>query len=391
MRTLLVVVAGAALFAATYIALDLNKLYALYFGFDNGIFLQTLANIASDGSAFNWAEGRSHFYVHDSWLIYVLVPLVKAYPYQQTLIVVQVLLIAASAVALYAFARVIGVDRTAAALLALAYLISPSVQGFAYNDFSEGHFEPLLIFALAIGAAKRSLPWTLVFAQLLLGVKEDVAFFLLWFGIAGAVWYDRRLGTSVALLAALNAAAYAAYVGVHGQNPAVPHYGWRVLYPAQDAAFLIEILAPFAFAPLFLRRRVLLALPLVAELVLANNRDGFPMARAGTHYTEPLIALCAVGAALVLRTRPRLARWALACSLCMALFFNTTVLHPGRHLYAVQRAQYMEAAALVRYQRSALFAPEDQGAWAVAAGDLRARVYGFGRPLRSEKAAWNTK
>jgi hypothetical protein len=67
------------------------------------------------------------------------------------------------------------------------------------------------------------------------------------------------------------------------------------------------------------------------------------------------------------------------------------VLHPGRHLYAVQRAQYMEAAALVRYQRSALFAPEDQGAWAVAAGDLRARVYGFGRPLRSEKAAWNTK
>jgi uncharacterized membrane protein len=383
--------AAAVLFAATYIALDLNKLYALYFGFDNGIFLQTLAHIASDGSAFNWAEGRSHFYVHDSWLIYVLVPLVKLYPYQQTLIAVQVLLVAGSGVALYAFARVIGVEGTAAALLALAYLISPSVQGFAYNDFSEGHFEPLLIFVLAIAAAKRSLPWTLVSAQLLLGVKEDVAFFLLWFGVAGAVWYDRRLGMSVALLAAINAAAYAAYIAVNGQAPAVPHYGWRVLYPAQDAAFIVEILAPFAFAPLFLRWRVLLALPVIAELVLANNRDGFPMARAGTHYTEPLVALCAVAAAVVLRTRPRIARPALACSLVMALLFNTTVLHAGRHLYAVQRAQYAEAAALVRAQRSALFAPEDQGAWAVAAGDLRARIYGFGKPLRSEKAAWNTK
>lgn len=391
MKTLCAVLAGAALFAATYIVLDLNKLYALYFGFDNGIFLQSLAHIARDGSAFNWAEGRSHFYVHDSWVIYVLVPFVKVYPYQQTLIVVQVLLIAGSGVALYAFARAIGVDRSASALLSLAYLISPSVQAFAYNDFSEGHFEPLLIFALAIAAAKRSLPWTLVFAQLLLGVKEDVAFFLLWFGIAGALWYDRRLGMSVALLAALNAAAYGAYISLHGQAPAVPHYGWRVLYPAQDAAFLIEILAPFAFAPLFLRWRILLALPVIAELVLANNRDGFPLARAGTHYTEPLIALCAVGAAVVLRTRPHLARWALACSLVMALLFNTTVLHFGRRLYAVRPLQYAQAAALVREQRSALFAPEAQGAWAAAAGDLRARIYGFGKPLRSEKAAWNTK
>jgi uncharacterized membrane protein len=391
MKTAAPVLLGAALFAATYIALDLNKLYALYFGIDNGIFLQTLAHIGTDGSAFNWAERRSHFLVHDSWLLYALVPLVKAYPYQQTLIVVQVLLVASSALVLYAFARVVGVTCTAASLLALAYLISPSVQGFAYNDFSEAHFEPLLIFALAIAVAKRSLVWTLVFAQLLLGLKEDVALFLIWFGLAGAIWYDRRLGVSVAALALLNGAAYAAVVAAHGQVDAIPHYGWRLLYPAQDTAFLIEILSPFAFAPIFLGWRMLIALPLVAELGLAMNRDGFPMARAGTHYTEPLVALCAVGAALVLRSRPVLAPYAIACSTVMALAFNTTVLHIGRHLYVARPAEYAQAVGLVRGQRKAVFAIEEQGRWAVAAGDLRARIDGFGKPLRSEKAAWNTK
>lgn len=383
-----VVALGAAAFAALYFALDLNKLHALYYGFDNGIFLQTLSNLAFHGSAFNWAEGRSHFYVHDSWILYAIALPVRFWPYQETLIAVQVALIAGSAVALYAFARTIGVRETPAALLAFAYLVSPSVQGFAYNEFSEGHFEPLLIFLLAIAVARRSFWWTLIAAQLLLGVKEDVALFLVWFGVAGALWYDRRLGCAVAALAAANAIAYTAILSLHGQHASVPHYGARLLYPLQDTAFLIEILVPFAFAPLWLRWRVLLALPLLAELFFAMNRDGFPMARAGTHYTEPLIALCAVGAAVVLRERPQLARWAAALSVVMALFFNTTVLHFGRHLYAAD-ARYAQARKLASTADVTTFAPEEQGAWAVAAGNVHARISGFGAPLRSERPAWN--
>ncbi len=111
------VVVAAALFAAIYFALDLNKLQALYYGFDNGIFLQSLSHVAQDGSAFNWAEAKSHWFVHDSWTLLVLVPFVKLYPYQETLIAAQVLLIGGSSIALYAFARRIGVERTAAICL----------------------------------------------------------------------------------------------------------------------------------------------------------------------------------------------------------------------------------------------------------------------------------
>ncbi|MBV8688744.1 MAG: hypothetical protein JOZ59_01435, partial [Candidatus Eremiobacteraeota bacterium] len=79
-----IVAAAAALFAGLYFALDLNKLHALYYGFDNGIFLQTVSHFGHDASAFNWAEGKSHWFVHDSWLVLVLVPFVKVYPYQET-------------------------------------------------------------------------------------------------------------------------------------------------------------------------------------------------------------------------------------------------------------------------------------------------------------------
>lgn len=380
---------AAAAFAALYITLDLNKLHALYYGFDNGIFLQSIARLAHDGSAFNWAEGKSHWFVHDSWAVAVLAPFVKLWPYQETLIVAQVLLIAASAVVLYVFARRIGVAELPALLLSLAYLISPSVQGFAYNDFSEGHFEPILIFALATAAARRNLLWTLIWAQVLLGVKEDVAPFLVWFGIAGAIWFNRRIGLSVAVLAAVNGIVYYAILALHGQHASIPQYKPAILYPPQDIAFLIEILAPFAFAPLFLRWRVLLALPLLAELFMAMNRDGFPMARAGTHYTEPLVALCAVGAAVAMRNRPALAKWAIAFSVLMAVFFNTTVLHFGRHLYVTDEAAYQRARALVRDQRPATFSPEQQSRWAVAAGDLQARIHGFGSPLHYQRPAWN--
>lgn len=391
MRDARAAVAAALAFFALYVFLDLNKLHALYYGFDNGIFLQSLAHVARDGSAFNWAEGRSHWYVHDSWFLLTLVPLVKLYPYQETLIAVQVALIAGSSLVLYRFALTIGVERWAAALLAIAYLVSPSVQGFAYNDFSEGHFEPILIFALAIAAARRSLVGTLICAQALLGVKEDMALFLVWFGVAGAIFYDWRLGMATALLAAVNGIAYYAISATAGQYPSIPNYGWRVLHAPQDVAFLIEILVPFAFAPLLLRWRVLLALPLIAELVLAMNRDGFPLARAGDHYTEPLVALCAVGAAIAMRSRPKLAGWAAGLSLLMALFFNTTVLHFGRHLYVAEEVPYRAARGMVGPQSPAQFAPEQQGAWAVASGDLNARISGFGRPLRREKPAWNLK
>lgn len=371
---------AAALFVAIYWELDLNKLYGLAYGWDNGIFLQSLAHVMKDGSAFNWAEGQSHWYVHDSWLLLVLAPLAKFYPYQETMVAIQLLLTAGAAFTLYGFARTIGVEQLPAALVAIAYLISPSVQGFAYNEFSETHFEPILIFALAIAVARRSFWGTLLCTQALMGVKEDMGIFLIWFGIAGAIWYDRRLGLSVAALAALNTIGYYGVLALHGSHPGSPPFYFLPVYPLQDAAFLLEILAPFAFAPLLLRWRVLIALPMLAELFLGDYHADYPLARAGVHYTQALVALVALGAVIAIRRRPRLAVWSLACSCVMALFFNTTVLHFGRHLYSPDWTAVKQAHGLVHSQEAIVFTNAAQARWALAAADLNARVLDRARP-----------
>src|SRR5271155_3357470 len=86
-------------FAVVYIALDLNKLYALRYGADLGTYLQTLVNL-QHGSSWNYGEWKHHFQVHDSWILSLLVPVVALFPKAQTLIVVQVLAVACAAIPL---------------------------------------------------------------------------------------------------------------------------------------------------------------------------------------------------------------------------------------------------------------------------------------------------
>jgi uncharacterized membrane protein len=381
-----VVLAAVAVFCATYVFLDLNKLASLRYGADVGIFLQSLVDFARRGSTFDWAEHAPHLSVHDSWALLVFAPLVNLWPHPESLLVTGVLAVGAAAIPLYLLARAFGLARGPATMLALAYLLSPSVQGWAYGDFSENHFVPVLVLSLALAARRRSLWATLLCAQLLLGIKEDEAFFLAWFGAAAAVWYDRRLGLSVLALAACNAGAYYALDAAFGFHPSRPAYGLGDPLWPQQLAFFAEVLAPFAFAPLALGPRIALAAPLVVELCFAQN--SYPLARAGTHYTEPLVALIAVGAVVAIASRPWLARYALVCSLVMALFFNhESVLHFGRTLFDPD-PRYPALRALATTDRQLDYEIDDEGEWVVVAGDLNARLEHFGSPLRHPKPAW---
>ncbi len=384
------VVAGVVAFIAIYIYLDLNKLYALRYGMDVGIFMQSLVNFAQHGSTFNWVELKPHLAVHDSWALLALTPVVAAFPRPETLLVIQVSAVACAAIPLYVFARGAGLGAVPAQLVALAYLIMPSAQGWAYMDFSENVFVPLLAFSLALAAQRRSLLWTLVLAQLLMGVKEDQIWFLMWFGIAGALWYDRRLGVAVTMLAIVNGAAYYGIVHALGFNSAAPAYSLKISTWPQDLAFLAEVLAPFAFAPLTLGWRILLATPLVAEITL-NGPWAFPLARAGTHWTVPLVTLIAIGAALAIARRPALAPYALACSLVMALLFNVTVLHFGRRLFPPDPVGYAKARADAVSGRIAVYTNDDEGAFVIASPNTQVRLIGRGNPLRHPRPAWITR
>lgn len=387
-RGLLFVLAAMLLFIAAYVWLDLNKLHALRFGSDTGSYLQAALNFLHHGTTFDYGDWHAETAQHDQWLFLILVPFVAVWPSPVTIVVIQVVALALAAPLLYVLARRFGAADGAAAVVACAYLISPSVQGFAYGDFVPLVFVPALACALVIAALEKRLLWVLLCAQLLTGVKEDVGMFVAWFGAATALLYDRRLGLSVMLLALVNVGAYAYAERITGVVPVRPAYSLHDPDIFKQLAFFAEILAPFAFAPLRLGWRVLLAAPLAAELMFAQGW-AFPLFQAGTYYSIPLLTLIAIASAYVVARVPRFARFIPATAAVMALAFNVTVLHVGRKPFSPD-PQYAAAAAWARTNQSVVFPCEDQGAWMVAAADVQARLAGCtdSAALARNRPAW---
>jgi uncharacterized membrane protein len=364
------VVIAAIVFALVYIALDLNKLYALRYGADTGTFVQFLTGETHGRGSWNGAEYRPHLQVHDSWILLALVPLMAAFPYAQTLLIVQVLAIAAASLAICAFARACGASPRAATIVGIAYLLSPSAQGIAYGNFLENVFVPLLAALGAIAVRRRALIPALVVAQLLLGLKEDEALFLLWFGAACALWYDRRIGTAIAALAVINGITFVIVERLTNAHPSLPGYALHVDDPLLKLAFFAALLAPFAFAPLMLRWRILLAAPLVAELIF-NRPWAYPIARIGTHWTAPIVAATALASAYAIAKHPRLATPMLACAILCALLINDTVLKIGRWPYVIDRTAYANAIALRTTTRDVTIRRPNEGAYVAAASNPR--------------------
>ena len=364
---------AAGIFAALYIGLDLNKLYALRYGADLGSYLQTLVNLRH-GSSWNYGEWRPHFQVHDSWALTLLMPLVAIAPRAETLIAVQVLAVASAAIVLALFARDLGIGASAANVLGIAYLLTPSAQGLAYDNFSENVFVPVLAFAAALFVRRRELWPGLIAAQLLMGLKEDQIAFVLWFAVAGAIWWDRRIGFALAVLALCNGAGFWIAEHLATSSPNIPPYGVAISDPSGKLTMTFLLLAPFAFAPVAVGRWLLLAAPLLAEIVFMRPWN-YEASRVGSHYTAALLAAASIAAAFGVRRYPAFARAMIPCALIVTLFiFNDTVLRPGRWPYIVDWNAYARATALRDGERGALLRRRDEGVWAVAAANSQVRL-----------------
>lgn len=362
-----------AVFAVVYIALDLNKFYALRYGADMGTFLQTISNMRH-GSSWNFGEWRPHLEVHDSWILFALTPFVALFPRGETLIVIQVFIVASAAIPLALFAREIGVAPKFANLLAIAYLLAPSTQGFTYDNFSENVFVPVLAFSIALFARRRAFWPTLLCAELLMGVKEDEILFVAWFAAACYLFWDRRLGAAAFGLAVANAAAFWGVERLLGGHSNAPGYALSVEDVSGKLTLIALLLAPFAFTPLLVGRRLVLAIPMLAEIVFAQHNPYEP-SRIGTHYTAPLLACSAIAAAFGILVRPRWAPWMVPCALVVMLFiFNDTALRPGRWPFVVDWGAYARAVAVRDAQADVLLQRRDEGVWAVAAVNPRVKL-----------------
>ena len=157
-------------------------------------------------------------------------------------------------------------------------------------------------------------------------------------------------------------------------RPNDPPYGLAVHDVSGKFTLVSLLLAPFAFAPLAVGRWLLLALPLLAEIVFMQPWNYEP-SRIGSHYTAPLLAAAAIAAAFGLR---RVSGFRARDDSVRAgrdvLIFTDTALRPGRWPYIVDWNAYARAAAVRDGDAAVLLPRRDEGVWAVAAANPQVRL-----------------
>ncbi len=188
----LAVGSAALLWAAYYGHLALRKHRALVTGVDLADVDQAMwwTLLGAPLRITTFPDITNRLGIHVEPLLLALVPLYALRPGAETLIVVQVLVLASGALPLYGLARHLLDDGKIALLFPLLYLLAPAVHNAALSDF----YPVLLGVPLAVLSTwafeRGRLRAGLLLAGLALLARED---FGLW--LAGLAWYLRsRLG-----------------------------------------------------------------------------------------------------------------------------------------------------------------------------------------------------
>ncbi len=386
-------------YVAVLCALAAWRWHIWTFGADSGTFAQVVAN-AFDAFV-DGPEQGTHFRFHWAPLLATLWPVVTLGRSALLLQFAQIVLIAATAIPLYALARPYAGESLAFAYASLA-LIYPPLAAVAFTEFHEIALYPVLALAIVWSAERARWGWFALFGVLAALVREEACIVLALVGVvlaivgaarrkaprargegllAGTPREAERLAVAGMALCGVNVAALGVYYGV-----VIPRVGpWQpsrfydysfahgpasllvalATHPANALAlctlgrftYVLEALVPLAFLPLF-SRWSLLALPGLLVVLLSSD----PIAwRMGSHYAALWCPWLLLGAVAALVRRPRLLRrfYAAAVAFCIVFLsaFNPMhVAHYVRPVYAHDDA----AKALALVPADALLVTHDE-------------------------------
>jgi uncharacterized membrane protein len=335
---LLALVAAAALLDGTY---SILRHVHLASGLDLAIFDQAVWHYSQFQAPFSSIKGIDLLGDHFHPLVAILAPLYWIWSDPRMLLVAQSLLVAASAIPVFLFARD-RIGRGGALLLSVAYISFWGIQVGVGFDFHEVAFAPLLIACLILSADRESWRRMWVAALLLLAVKEDLSLFVAFFGFYLLTGGHRRQG---ALLIAIGIGWFELATKIF-----IPHFGggvayaywsygelgrnlwsatltlithpWRVFtigLAGEKGRTTVALLAPFLGLSLC-SRVFLLAVPLLLERMLSTDQQ---MWGTSFHYSlaiAPVLAMAAAaGLANVTSRAPRLSKWVPAATVVMVL------------------------------------------------------------------------
>lgn len=118
----------------------------------------------------------SHLNIHKSYFYFLLAPLYSLYPRAESLLLFNAMAVTGSGVALYLFAKAVGLDRFCVLSISLIWIFYFPTQGAAFFQFHESSFAPIFLFLSGWALFSQKPVWAFMFFALTLSVKEDYAF-----------------------------------------------------------------------------------------------------------------------------------------------------------------------------------------------------------------------
>jgi len=201
-------VAAMATAFAAYFAVRTSR---VHFGlgtssYDFGLYEQGTWLMSRFKEPYVTLMGRNLIGDHTSFVLLLVVPLFWFVGSSATLLVVQACVVAAAAVFVYlAAAHVLDGDRTAAAVVAAAYLVHPAVSWTVLENFHPDSFLPVAIAGAIWAALRGRWGWYWCFVVLALSVKEDAAVVMAlvgaWVALTGGDRRGRLHGAASSLIA----------------------------------------------------------------------------------------------------------------------------------------------------------------------------------------------
>lgn len=237
-------------------------------------------------------EPQHWFAIHFSPIMYLLVPVYALFPHMETLLLIHTTFIALAAWPLFLCARHILVSPGQALCIAIMYLISPYVVNAAIWDFHEIAFAPLCFAFMLLAVVKRNKIMLLLFALLLVSIKEHYGLAVFGFGLLWAWhWKDMRFGLAMAASGIIVLALVLTVIMPHfslsgapamlNEDSKIDRYSW-VFNPTENLRllgvilssgffYLSQLVVPLLFLPLRAFIWLFPAAPDLAVNVLANN------------------------------------------------------------------------------------------------------------------------
>jgi uncharacterized membrane protein len=345
-----VLLLAALAFALYYASLALNNFHAFQSpAFDIGIFDQGIWLLSRFKSPFVTIMGMHLFGDHASYFLLFVVPLYWIWPNAELLLHLQTLALAVAAIPVFLLGRKVFGSSWMALLPAVGFLLAPALGYMDLENFHPDTFEvPLLLFALYFMTQRR---WRvyLVMVLLLLTIKEDVPLLVVPLGIYVAIKFDRKMGIVTAYAGVLWFIIIVFFLGPYfsGAGPEgldayrIPFGGiggllrttftapWQVLadlLTADKIKYLIQLLAPVFFLPLFSSGTLIVVPVLILNLLSTHTYQS----NIQYHYTSLTMAgLTAAAIFCLAKVRSAQRRKALAAVALLAALFSAYAWGPA--------------------------------------------------------------